>query len=112
MLIVRSAHEELRRWLTEVIRLLPAGMTIIDSQWNKPDQTQPDGRQEYDNRAQFYFAYHSLVLYSFGLENAIEVSPSRGEPCDKLTGSAPRWTSRSSSPMYTRRPRCVRFSCP
>ena len=45
-------------------------------QWNKPDATQVDGRQEYDNRAQFYFAYHSLVLYSFGLENAIEVSRS------------------------------------
>lgn len=26
----------------------------------------------YNSRAQFYFAYHSLVLYSFGLENAIE----------------------------------------
>jgi len=30
-------------------------------------------QQEYHSRAQFYFAYHSLVLYSFGLENAIEV---------------------------------------
>lgn len=25
-------------------------------------------------RKQFYFAYHSLVLYSFGLENALERS--------------------------------------
>lgn len=32
-----------------------------------------DPKQEYDSRAQFYFAYSSLVLYSFGLENAIEV---------------------------------------
>lgn len=31
-----------------------------------------DPKQEYGARAQFYFAYHSLVLYSFGLENAIE----------------------------------------
>jgi hypothetical protein len=29
---------------------------------------------EYEPKAQFYYAYHSLVLYSFGLENAIEVS--------------------------------------
>jgi hypothetical protein len=29
---------------------------------------------EYDSRAQFYYAYSSLVLYSFGLENALEVS--------------------------------------
>ncbi|KAK4688546.1 hypothetical protein P7C73_g1570, partial [Tremellales sp. Uapishka_1] len=59
MLIVRSAHEELRRWLTE---------------WNKPDEYPMgnEGKQEYDTRAQFYFAYSSLVLYSFGLENAIE----------------------------------------
>ncbi|WWC73638.1 uncharacterized protein I206_107610 [Kwoniella pini CBS 10737] len=62
MLIVRSAHEELRRWLTE---------------WNRPEQYVgiaglADGRAEYDSRAQFYFAYSSLVLYSFGLENALE----------------------------------------
>ncbi|WWC95401.1 hypothetical protein V866_002263 [Kwoniella sp. B9012] len=62
MLIVRSAHEELRRWLTE---------------WNKPEQYVgmagiSDGKMEYDSRAQFYFAYSSLVLYSFGLENALE----------------------------------------
>ncbi|ORY34671.1 fungal-specific transcription factor domain-domain-containing protein [Naematelia encephala] len=56
MLIVRSAHEELRRWLTE---------------WNKPDTREGDPKSEYDSRAQFYFAYHSLVLYSFGLENAL-----------------------------------------
>ena len=29
---------------------------------------------EWDSRAQFYYSYHSLVLYSFGLENALEVS--------------------------------------
>ncbi|WRT69766.1 uncharacterized protein IL334_006757 [Kwoniella shivajii] len=64
MLIVRSAHEELRRWLTE---------------WNRPEQYVgmagvPDGKAEYDysSRGQFYFAYSSLVLYSFGLENALE----------------------------------------
>ncbi|WVR07996.1 hypothetical protein IAU60_005039 [Kwoniella sp. DSM 27419] len=59
MLIVRSAHEELRRWLTE---------------WNKPDRypSAQEGKDEYDSRAQFYFAYSSLVLYSFGLENALE----------------------------------------
>ncbi|WVQ96072.1 hypothetical protein IAU59_003172 [Kwoniella sp. CBS 9459] len=59
MLIVRSAHEELRRWLTE---------------WNKPEHYAPgqEGKDEYDSRAQFYFAYSSLVLYSFGLENALE----------------------------------------
>ncbi|KAK8849735.1 hypothetical protein IAR55_005070 [Kwoniella newhampshirensis] len=79
MLIVRSAHEELRRWLTE---------------WNKPEKSVSawgsasgglaadlssdrfsatvDSKLEYDSRAQFYFAYSSLVLYSFGLENALE----------------------------------------
>lgn len=29
---------------------------------------------EYKSRAQFYFNYSSLVLYSFGLENALERS--------------------------------------
>lgn len=57
MLIVRSAHEELRRWLAD---------------WNRGPQ--PDGHTEYDSRAQFYHAYSSLVLYSFGLENALERS--------------------------------------
>lgn len=28
----------------------------------------------YEMRKQFYFSYHSLVLYSFGLENALERS--------------------------------------
>lgn len=28
----------------------------------------------FQHRKQFYFAYHSLVLYSFGLENALERS--------------------------------------
>jgi hypothetical protein len=57
MLVVRSAHEELRRWLSE---------------WNRGPQ--PEGHVEYDSRAQFYYAYSSLVLYSFGLENALERS--------------------------------------
>ena len=44
-------------------------------QWNKPDtNSHEDAQKDYDSRAQFYFAYSSLVLYSFGLENAIEVS--------------------------------------
>jgi hypothetical protein len=34
-----------------------------------------DPKLEYDSRAQFYYAYSSLVLYSFGLENALEVRP-------------------------------------
>nr|XP_019043474.1 hypothetical protein I302_08052 [Kwoniella bestiolae CBS 10118]OCF22404.1 hypothetical protein I302_08052 [Kwoniella bestiolae CBS 10118] len=58
MLIVRSAHEELRRWLTEVSQLMY--------------QRRGYGKTEHDSRAQFYFAYSSLVLYSFGLENALE----------------------------------------
>jgi len=33
-----------------------------------------DPKLDYDSRAQFYYAYSSLVLYSFGLENALEVS--------------------------------------
>lgn len=53
MLIVRSAHEELRRWLAVWTE---ASAMII----------------EYKSRAQFYFNYSSLVLYSFGLENALE----------------------------------------
>ncbi|WVQ84810.1 hypothetical protein IAT38_006967 [Cryptococcus sp. DSM 104549] len=53
MLIVRSAHEELRRWLVEFA-------AVSESPF------------EYDSLAQFYFAYSSLVLYSFGLENALE----------------------------------------
>ncbi|EIW71458.1 hypothetical protein TREMEDRAFT_67782 [Tremella mesenterica DSM 1558] len=58
LLIVRSAHEELRRWLTE---------------WNKPESfASGDSNVEYDSRAQFYYAYSSLVLYSFGLENAVD----------------------------------------
>jgi hypothetical protein len=28
---------------------------------------------DYEGRASFYYAYSSLVLYSFGLENALEV---------------------------------------
>jgi len=64
---------------------------MADFQWNRPDPyvngyksswgadgsrmstDLPDSKLEYDSRAQFYFAYSSLVLYSFGLENAIEV---------------------------------------
>jgi len=61
MLIVRSAHEELRRWLHD---------------WNRGKNseivTDNGGIIEYDSRAQFYYAYSSLVLYSFGLENALE----------------------------------------
>lgn len=60
MLIVRSAHEELRRWLNE---------------WNRPFPQSEDGDEfEYASRAHFYYAYSSLVLYSFGLENALERS--------------------------------------
>jgi hypothetical protein len=62
MLIVRSAHEELRRWLNDWNRgKTSAGMVTEDG-----------GIMEYDSRAQFYYAYSSLVLYSFGLENALE----------------------------------------
>lgn len=53
MLIVRSAHEELRRWLN----VYTTGTNTVI---------------EYTSRAQFYFNYSSLVLYSFGLENALE----------------------------------------
>jgi hypothetical protein len=94
MLIVRSAHEELRRWLTEVCALLVNLMHMTDlSKWNKPDRSAAsvhdafdrsltgdsfsgpaNPSNEYDSRAQFYYAYSSLVLYSFGLENALEVS--------------------------------------
>ncbi|WVQ74330.1 hypothetical protein IAR50_003929 [Cryptococcus sp. DSM 104548] len=56
MLIVRSAHEELRRWLSDFARSMDAG----------------GGTSEWSRRASFYFAYSSLVLYSFGLENALE----------------------------------------
>lgn len=58
-MIVRSAHEELRRWR---------------AQWNRAGShiTEDGGIMEYDSRAQFYYAYSSLVLYSFGLENALE----------------------------------------
>lgn len=31
-----------------------------------------EASREFDSRANFYFAYSSLVLYSFGLENALE----------------------------------------
>lgn len=65
---------------------------IANVQWNRPDPyvfdvaegaqadvlrtstDLPNSKLEYDSRAQFYFAYSSLVLYSFGLENAIEVN--------------------------------------
>ncbi|OXC82963.1 hypothetical protein J005_05079 [Cryptococcus neoformans] len=57
MLIVRSAHEELRRWLG-------------DAKNNK--LSNGEASREFDSRANFYFAYSSLVLYSFGLENALE----------------------------------------
>ncbi|ODN99152.1 hypothetical protein I350_07310 [Cryptococcus amylolentus CBS 6273] len=56
MMIVRSAHEELRRWLTDFSRSMDNG----------------GGTSEWSSRANFYFAYSSLVLYSFGLENALE----------------------------------------
>lgn len=39
-------------------------------------QNPGNASNEYDGRAQFYYAYSSLVLYSFGLENALEVSRS------------------------------------
>jgi len=33
-----------------------------------------DSKMDYEGRASFYYAYSSLVLYSFGLENALEVN--------------------------------------
>ena len=53
-----------------------------------------DAKAEYDSRAQFYFAYSSLVLYSFGLENALEVKVNHFD--FTLTRSVRRWISRSS----------------
>lgn len=94
MLIVRSAHEELRRWLTEVsVQLGTACKSGADMRsgtsrtgerkaarvlWNTAliiysFGSPVDPKLEYDSRAQFYYAYSSLVLYSFGLENALEV---------------------------------------
>nr|ODN92572.1 hypothetical protein L203_00851 [Cryptococcus depauperatus CBS 7841] len=52
MLIVRSAHEELRRWSIDSQNMRRVKKLLC--------------------RASFYFAYSTLVLYSFGLENAIE----------------------------------------
>jgi hypothetical protein len=40
------------------------------------------GVNEYDSRAQFYYQYSALVLYSFGLQNALEVS---SQPSEKNT---------------------------
>jgi hypothetical protein len=37
-----------------------------------------NGVNEYDIRAQFYYHYSALVLHSFGLQNALEVSRKTG----------------------------------
>lgn len=61
-------------------------------------------QKDYDCRAQFYFAYASLVLYSFGLENAIEVSYLIPQEVQSAHVSAPRWIFRFSLQTYTKRP--------
>ena len=43
------------------------------------------GGFEFVSRANFYYAYSTLVLYSFGLENAIEVSRSMRKFGRRLT---------------------------
>ena len=40
---------------------------------------------DYEGRASFYYAYSSLVLYSFGLENALEVNRTHTRWLVKLT---------------------------
>lgn len=125
MLIVRSAHEELRRWLTEVsdrVRLLRDLLANTCSGTNQtprmliivvttrpladllPRFSSPDPL-EYDSRAQFYYAYSSLVLYSFGLENALEVRAEVSRSYSVLIiCSEPRWTFRSSCSMSMKLP--------
>lgn len=71
MLIVRSAHEELRRWLVEWNRGYVVSHQLNVSSTDYPSYTEPS-LTGYNSRGQFYFAYSSLVLYSFGLENALE----------------------------------------
>jgi hypothetical protein len=73
MMIVRSAHEELKRWLMEWSKGDKSVVWYLVGFKTDERRSHPQYLQFY-NRAQFYFAYHSLVLYSFGLENALEVS--------------------------------------
>lgn len=55
---------------------------------------------DYEGRAQFYYAYSSLVLYSFGLENALEVSrlyrPTGSHYIQLTLHRDRKWISRSS----------------